>query len=63
MPKSKKPQFFSVPHIRFEGPKSENPLAFRHYDPTEVYDGVSLRDHLRFSIAYWHSFRGVGGDP
>ena len=63
MPKTKSPQFFSVPHIRFEGPKSENPLAFRHYDPTEVYDGKTLRDHLRFSIAYWHSFRGVGGDP
>ena len=63
MPKSKNAQFFSVPHIRFEGPKSENHLAFRHYDPSEMVDGKSLRDHLRFSIAYWHSFRGVGSDP
>jgi len=52
MPKTKKPQFFSVPHVRFEGPKSENPLAFRHYDPAEVVDGKTLREHLRFSIAY-----------
>ncbi|HEY5227134.1 MAG TPA: xylose isomerase [Opitutaceae bacterium] len=63
MPKKNTTQFFDVPHIRFEGPKSSNPLAFRHYDPSEVFDGVSLKDHMRFSIAYWHSFRGVGGDP
>jgi len=63
MPKNKSRQFFDVPHIPFEGPRSENPLAFRHYDPAEVIDGVSLKDHMRFSIAYWHSFRGVGSDP
>jgi xylose isomerase len=63
MPKNNPPQFFNVPRIRFEGAKSTNPLAFRHYDPSEVIDGVSLKDHMRFSIAYWHSFRGLGGDP
>src|ERR1017187_4784023 len=63
MPKPSRPQYFSVPRIRFEGPRSTNPLAFRHYDPAELIDGVSLRDHMRFSIAYWHSFRGVGSDP
>jgi xylose isomerase len=63
MPKKKSPQFFDVPHIRFEGEKSSNPLAFRHYDPAEVIDGRTMKDHMRFSIAYWHSFRGVGSDP
>jgi xylose isomerase len=63
MPKNKRPQFFDVPTIRFEGPKTSNPLAFRHYDPAEVIDGVTMKDHMRFSIAYWHSFRGVGSDP
>jgi xylose isomerase len=63
MPKNTRPQLFNVPRIRFEGPRSTNPLAFRHYDPSEVIDGVTLKDHMRFSIAYWHSFRGVGGDP
>jgi len=54
---------FSVPRIRYAGPESKNPLAFRHYDPAEVIDGKTLKDHLRFSIAYWHSFRGTGSDP
>jgi xylose isomerase len=48
--------------IRFEGPASDNPLAFRHYDPDERIDGRPLSEHLRFSIAYWHSFRGTGAD-
>ena len=63
MPKKNTTQFFDVPHIRFEGSKSSNPLAFRHYDPAEVIDGVTMKDHMRFSIAYWHSFRGTGSDP
>ncbi len=60
--KKTKTQFFPVPSIPFEGPKSENPLAFKHYNPGEIIDGKSLKDHLRFSIAYWHSFRGAGVD-
>ncbi|HEY5078673.1 MAG TPA: xylose isomerase [Opitutaceae bacterium] len=63
MPSPKRPEFFHVPPVGYEGPQSGNPLAFRHYDPAEVVDGVTLRERLRFSIAYWHSFRGVGGDP
>jgi xylose isomerase len=55
--------FPAVPRIAFEGPRSENPLAFRHYDPDEVIDGRPLAEHLRFSIAFWHSFRGTGADP
>src|SRR5512142_1065917 len=60
----KKPQaqFFPVPAVPYEGPKSDNPLAFKHYNPGESIDGKRLRDHLRFSIAYWHSFRGAGVD-
>jgi xylose isomerase len=55
--------FPSVPPIPFEGPRSANPLAFRHYDPAEVVDGRTMKEHLRFSIAYWHAFRGTGSDP
>ena len=54
---------FAQPHIRFEGPASTNALAFKHYNPAEVIDGKTLKEHLRFSIAYWHAFRGTGSDP
>ena len=61
----KKPRahFADIPTIAYEGPKTENALAFRHYNPDEVIDGKSMADHLRFSIAYWHAFRGTGSDP
>jgi xylose isomerase len=55
--------FPDVPKIRYEGPDSKNPLAFRHYDADEVVDGKSMKDHLRFSVVWWHTFRGMGGDP
>jgi xylose isomerase len=55
--------FADIPKIPFEGPKSKNPLAFKHYNADEVVDGKSLRDWLRFSVAYWHTFRGTGSDP
>jgi xylose isomerase len=55
--------FPKIKTIPYEGPSSSNPLAFKHYDPSEIIDGKSLKEHLRFSIAYWHSFRGVGSDP
>lgn len=57
------PAFPDVAKIRYEGPESRNPLAFRHYNETEMVEGKSMRDHLRFSVAYWHTFRGTGGDP
>ena len=62
MPKPKS-HFPKIGAIGYEGPSSRNPLAFRHYNPAEKFDGRPLRDHLRFSIAYWHSFRGAGLDP
>lgn len=47
----------------YEGPDSTNPMAFRHYNPDEVVLGKSLKEHLRFAVAYWHSFAWEGGDP
>ena len=61
--KTSKKSHFAVPTIQFEGAGSDNPLAFRHYNPDEVIDGRTLSEHMRFSIAYWHAFRGTGSDP
>src|SRR6185437_2019643 len=49
--------------VRYEGPKSENPLAYRWYDANRVVLGKPLKDHLRFAVAYWHSLAMQGGDP
>ncbi|MAB63185.1 MAG: xylose isomerase [Marinovum sp.] len=49
--------------IKYEGSNSTNPVAFRHYNPNEVVLGKRLEDHLRFAVAYWHSFAWEGGDP
>ncbi|MEM8864370.1 MAG: xylose isomerase [Planctomycetota bacterium] len=57
------PAFPEIDSIPFEGPESRNPLAFRYYDADEVVEGKSMRDHLRFSVVYWHTFRGTGADP
>ncbi len=54
--------FPDVTQIRFEGPGTKNPLAFRHYNPDEVVAGMTMADHLRFSVAFWHTFRGTGAD-
>jgi xylose isomerase len=55
--------FPEITRIPFEGPQSKNPLAFRHYNADEQVEGRSMRDHLRFSVVYWHTFRGTGSDP
>ncbi|MFZ5708882.1 MAG: xylose isomerase [Pseudomonadota bacterium] len=55
--------FRGIPRIRYEGPESDNEFAFRHYNPDEVVLGKRLEDHLRFAVAYWHSFAWPGGDP
>jgi len=55
--------FPEVSKIAYEGPKSKNPLAFKHYNPEELVEGQKLKDLLRFSVAYWHTFRGTGTDP
>jgi xylose isomerase len=61
--KKARAHFPTVPVIPYEGPGTDNPLAFRHYNPDEVIEGRTMAEHLRFSIAYWHAFRGVGADP
>jgi xylose isomerase len=54
--------FAKIPTIKYEGPKSKNPLAFKHYNPNEKVEGKTMKDHLRFSVTYWHTFRGMGAD-
>jgi len=54
--------FPKIPRIRYEGPRSKNPLAFKHYNPDERIEGRAMRDHLRFSVVYWHTMRGMGAD-
>ena len=49
--------------ISFEGKTSDNPLAFKFYNPDQMVMGKSMRDHFKFAVAYWHSFCGQGGDP
>lgn len=49
--------------VAYEGRESDNPLAFKFYDPNRIVGGKTLREHLRFAVAYWHTFCGTGGDP
>ncbi len=55
--------FPNVSKIKYEGPESTNPLAFRWYNEDEIVEGKSMKDHMRFSVVYWHTFRGNGSDP
>ncbi len=55
--------FPDIEKIRFEGPQSKNMLAFHYYDENEVVEGKPMREHFRFAVAYWHTFRGQGADP
>jgi len=55
--------FKGINKIGYEGPGSRNPLAFRWYNPEEIIGGKKMKDHLRFAIAYWHSFCNDGSDP
>ena len=55
--------FPDVPVIQYEGPDSKNPLSFRWYNAAEVVEGKTMKDHLRFSVVFWHTFRGTGADP
>lgn len=55
--------FKGIAPIRYEGPDSQNDFAFRHYNPDEVVQGKRMEDHLRFAVAWWHSFAWPGGDP
>jgi len=55
--------FKQIGQIKYEGLQSDNPLAFRWYDENKIVGGKSMKDHLRFACAYWHSFVGNGADP
>ncbi|HEV7347930.1 xylose isomerase [Telluribacter sp.] len=55
--------FKGVGKIAYEGPETDNPLAFRWYDENRIIVGKSMKEHLRFAIAYWHTFVGSGLDP
>jgi xylose isomerase len=58
-----KEYFKGIGKIGYEGQKSTNPLAFKWYDESRVVAGKTMKDHLRFAVAYWHTFCGEGGDP
>jgi len=58
-----KSYFENIGQIRYEGPQSDNPFAFRWYDENKIVAGKSMKEHLRFACAYWHSFTGSGADP
>ncbi|MDI1321331.1 MAG: xylose isomerase [Algoriphagus sp.] len=58
-----KSYFPNIGKIPFEGKDSDNPLAFRFYDENRMIAGKTMKEHFKFSIAYWHSFCGTGGDP
>ena len=60
--KGKTEEYPGIGKIEYEGKKSRNPMAFRWYNPEEVVSGRKMKDHLRYAIAYWHSFCGDGTD-
>lgn len=55
--------FPGVKKIKYEGPDSKNPMAFKHYKPNQKILGKTMEDHLRFAVCYWHTFKGLGNDP
>ena len=58
-----KEYYKGIEKIQYEGADSDNPLAFKYYDPNKVVAGKTMKEHFKFAIAYWHSFCGVGSDP
>lgn len=61
--KEQKEFFRGIRQIRYEGPESDNPLAFRWYNPERIIRGKSMAEHFKFACAYWHSFNADGSDP
>ena len=60
---SNKEYFKGINKIPFEGKESDNPLAYKFYDPERVVAGKKLKDHFKFAMAYWHTLCNEGGDP
>ncbi len=58
-----KEYYKGIGDIKFEGKDSDNPLAFKYYNPDQVVAGKTMREHFKFSVAYWHTFCGQGSDP
>ncbi|MCL4168766.1 UNVERIFIED_CONTAM: hypothetical protein GTU68_007441, partial [Idotea baltica] len=58
-----KEYFKGIPKIEYEGPKSDNPLAFKFYDANKKINDKTMAEHLRFAVCYWHTFCGTGADP
>ena len=58
-----KEYFKGIGEIKFEGAASDNPLAFKYYNPDQIVAGKTMREHFKFSVAYWHTFCGQGSDP
>ncbi|PVX47404.1 D-xylose isomerase [Flavobacterium sp. 103] len=58
-----KEYYKGIGKIQFEGKESDNPLAFKYYNPNQIVAGKTMREHFRFAIAYWHTFCGQGSDP
>ena len=57
-------EFFpDIKKIEFEGKDSRNPLAFKYYDAKRMVAGKTMEDHMRFAVAYWHTFKSTGSDP
>ena len=55
--------FKGIDNIKYEGKHSDNPFAFKYYNPDQVVAGKTMREHFKFAIAYWHTFCGQGSDP
>ncbi len=61
---TKQKEFFkTITPIKYEGPTTDNPLAYRWYDEKRIVAGKPMKEYLRFACSYWHSFCGSGADP
>lgn len=58
-----KEYYKGIGDIKYEGPESDNPLAFKYYNPNQVVAGKTMSEHFKFAVAYWHTFCGQGADP
>jgi xylose isomerase len=58
-----KTYFKGINAIQYEGRDTDNPLAFRYYNPDQMVGGKTMREHLRFAVCWWHTLCGTGGDP
>ena len=58
-----KEYYKGIGKIKYEGKESDNPLAFKYYNPSQLVAGKTMSEHFKFAVAYWHTFCGVGADP